>query len=123
MHWHRLYGTKILSLHGVKVRTGKEDVPRSVLSALFKGTFEKFECDLVKPHVTSGAKVLEIGTGIGQHAIDDLGPFVVGLQKIKDDPAFGAKNVEGGSTQLDTLFSKRGIVDQYLDLFEKGPQN
>jgi glycosyltransferase involved in cell wall biosynthesis len=55
--------------------------------------------------------------------IDDLDPFVAGLQKIKDDPAFGAKMVQGGSAQLDTLFSKRGIVDQYLDLFENGPQN
>jgi glycosyltransferase involved in cell wall biosynthesis len=55
--------------------------------------------------------------------IDDLDPFVAGLQKIKDDPAFGAKMVEGGSAQLDTLFSKRGIVDQYLDLFENGPKN
>jgi glycosyltransferase involved in cell wall biosynthesis/GR25 family glycosyltransferase involved in LPS biosynthesis len=34
--------------------------------------------------------------------IDDLDPFVAGLQKIKDDPAFGAKMVEGGSAQLDT---------------------
>lgn len=55
--------------------------------------------------------------------IDDLDPYVAGLQKIKDDPAFGAKMVEGGSAQLDTLFSKRGIVDQYLDLFENGPKN
>jgi glycosyltransferase involved in cell wall biosynthesis len=55
--------------------------------------------------------------------IDDLDPFVAGLQKIKDDPAFAAKIVAGGSAQLDTLFSKRGIVDQYLDLFENGPQN
>jgi glycosyltransferase involved in cell wall biosynthesis len=55
--------------------------------------------------------------------IDDLDPFVAGLQKIKDDPAFGAKMVQGGSAQLDTLFSKRGIVDQYLDLFENDPQN
>ena len=55
--------------------------------------------------------------------IDDLDPYVAGLQKIKDDPVFGAKMVEGGSAQLDTLFSKRGIVDQYLDLFENGPKN
>jgi glycosyltransferase involved in cell wall biosynthesis len=55
--------------------------------------------------------------------IDDLDPFVAGLQKIKDDPAFGAKMVQGGSAQLDTLFSKRGIVDQYLDLFENDLQN
>ena len=65
MHWHRLRDTRILNLHGVKVRTGMEDVPKSVRSALFKGTYEKFECDLVKQHVTAGAKVLEIGTGIG----------------------------------------------------------
>jgi FkbM family methyltransferase len=64
MHWHRLRDTRILNLHGVKVRTGMEDVPKSVRSALFKGTYEKFECDLVKQHVTAGAKVLEIGTGI-----------------------------------------------------------
>lgn len=55
--------------------------------------------------------------------IDDLDPYVAGLQKIKDGPAFGAKMVEGGSAQLDTLFSERGIVDQYLDLFENGPKN
>jgi FkbM family methyltransferase len=65
MHWHRLRDTRILNLHGVKVRTGMEDVPKSVRSALFKGTYEKFECDLVKQHVTAGAKILEIGTGIG----------------------------------------------------------
>jgi FkbM family methyltransferase len=65
MHWHRQRDTKILNLHRVKIHTGKGDVPKSVRSALFKGTYEEFECDLVKQHVTLGAKVLEIGTGIG----------------------------------------------------------
>ena len=54
--------------------------------------------------------------------IDDLNAFVAGLQRIKTDPAFATKIVEGGSAQLETLFSRRGIVDQYLELFEKGPQ-
>jgi glycosyltransferase involved in cell wall biosynthesis len=54
--------------------------------------------------------------------IDDLDPFVAGLQKIKNDPVFAAKMVEGGSAQLENLFSQRSIVDQYLELFEKGPQ-
>jgi FkbM family methyltransferase len=65
MHWHRMRDTKILNLHGVKIRTGTGDVPKFVRSLLFKGTYEEFECDLVKQHVNAGAKVLEIGTGIG----------------------------------------------------------
>lgn len=54
--------------------------------------------------------------------IDDLEPFVAGLRRVRDDPAFGARLVAGGHGQLATLFSRDGIVDQYLDLFANGPR-
>ncbi|MFC6687899.1 FkbM family methyltransferase [Jhaorihella thermophila] len=65
MHWRRLRNVQTMSHYGVKVRTGQADVPRSVRNALFKGTYEQHECELVKAHLRPGDRVLEIGCGIG----------------------------------------------------------
>jgi FkbM family methyltransferase len=65
MHWRRLCNVKTLTLHGVRVRTGVEDLPRSVRSALFKETYESFECELVERMLKPGERTLEIGAGIG----------------------------------------------------------
>ena len=53
-----------MTAHGVRIGCG-QDIPRSVRSSLFKGTYEEFECELVKRIVRTGDHVLEIGTGIG----------------------------------------------------------
>jgi len=65
MHWFRFLNPSTLKVHGVKLRTGKNDIPKSVRSHLFKGIYEAFECDMVKKNVQQGDRVLEIGTGIG----------------------------------------------------------
>jgi FkbM family methyltransferase len=65
LHWRRLRDLRVLRLHGVQVRCGPDDVPRSVRSALFKESYEAYECELVKRILRPGDRVLEIGTGIG----------------------------------------------------------
>ena len=65
MHWRRLRNVKTLTVHGVKVRTARGEIPKTVRSMLFKGTYEAHECDLVERVVRSGDRVLEIGAGIG----------------------------------------------------------
>jgi FkbM family methyltransferase len=65
MHWRRLRDVQTMSHYGVRVKTGHEDVPRPVRNALFKGTYEQHECELVKAHLRPGDRVLEIGCGIG----------------------------------------------------------
>lgn len=65
LHWRRLIDQKSITLHGVTVGTAQSDVPRNIRSALFKETYEAYECEMVKARLNTGDKVLEIGTGIG----------------------------------------------------------
>ena len=65
MHWRRLINLREIDYHGVRIGTAAEETPRSVRSALFKGTYEDYECQLVERMVRAGDRVLEIGTGIG----------------------------------------------------------
>jgi FkbM family methyltransferase len=61
----RLFNLKQVNLHGVKVSTDPDVVPRRVRNLLFKQTYESAECELVLKHVKRGDRVLELGTGIG----------------------------------------------------------
>jgi FkbM family methyltransferase len=61
----RLLNRKQIMLHGVKVSTDPDLIPRRVRNLLFKGTYESAECELVLRHVKPGDRVLELGTGIG----------------------------------------------------------
>ena len=65
LHWRRLRNVEELSIHGVKVSTAQDEIPRSIRTPLFKGTYELEECRLVERSVRRGERVLEIGTGIG----------------------------------------------------------
>lgn len=65
LRWRRLRDVKEIELHSVRVKCGKDDVPRSVRSALFKETYEEFECRMVLSALRPGDRVLEIGCGIG----------------------------------------------------------
>ena len=65
MHWRRLWDVEEVSIRGVKICTAQSEIPRSVRSMLFKGTYETHECDLLERTVRSGERVLEIGAGIG----------------------------------------------------------
>ncbi len=65
LHWRRLRDLKVIELHGVRVKCGANQVPRSVRSALFKETYEEFECRMTLSALRPGDRVLEIGCGIG----------------------------------------------------------
>jgi len=65
MHWRRFRNLQELVYHGVRIGTVPGEIPKSVRSALFKGTYEDYECRLVERCVKPGDRVLEIGTGIG----------------------------------------------------------
>lgn len=65
MHWRRLRNVETLTVRGVKVRTARGEIQKTVRSMLFKGTYEAHECDLVERVARPGDRVLEIGTGIG----------------------------------------------------------
>jgi FkbM family methyltransferase len=65
MHWRRFRNLNTLSVHGIRLHTGIDDMPKSVRSHVFKGIYEEFECAMVKKNVHHGDQVLEIGTGIG----------------------------------------------------------
>jgi hypothetical protein len=51
---HRRCDTIILNFLGGRVPTGDENVPKSASSALFKGTHDKYGCDLVNNDVIVG---------------------------------------------------------------------
>ncbi|MFN0113866.1 MAG: FkbM family methyltransferase [Paracoccaceae bacterium] len=65
MLWHRLTGTRIAVLDGVRLHVGPGAVPRSVSTAIFKDMYEAPERMLVAEAVRPGDTVVEIGTGIG----------------------------------------------------------
>jgi FkbM family methyltransferase len=63
--WHRLRGTRVASLSGIRLNVGPDAVPRAVSTAVFKGSYEAPERILVSAAVRHGDSVVEIGTGIG----------------------------------------------------------
>lgn len=63
--WHLTIGTAHYDHMGVRLKTGPTDIPSSVRSHIFKGTYEAVEAELVKEVVAPGSRVLEVGTGIG----------------------------------------------------------
>ena len=65
MHYRRLRDVEVMAIHGVKICTARGEIPKSVRSMLFKGTYEAHECNLVKHTVHPSDRVLEIGAGIG----------------------------------------------------------
>ena len=65
MHWRRLRNCKVVTVRHVKINTARNAVPRSIRSLLFKGTYEKHECDLVEHILRPSDRVLEIGAGVG----------------------------------------------------------
>lgn len=65
LHLYRALDKRELTLSGVRTGCAAEEIPKSVRSSLFKGTYEEFERELVEKVVRPGDHVLEIGTGIG----------------------------------------------------------
>ncbi|MDT8856003.1 FkbM family methyltransferase [Paracoccaceae bacterium Fryx2] len=63
--WHRLTGSKTVTLAGVRLHTDAGRVPRSLQSAIFKGRYELPERVLATRALRKGDRVLEIGTGLG----------------------------------------------------------
>jgi FkbM family methyltransferase len=65
MHICRLLRIKVIRYHGVMVSTTPEVIPKNVRSALFKGTYEVHELNLIKQILCRNDRVLEIGAGVG----------------------------------------------------------
>lgn len=63
--WHRMIGSRSVTLDGVTVSTDPADVNRTVQSHLFKGIYEGPERDILRDLLQPGQRVLEIGTGVG----------------------------------------------------------
>ena len=63
--WHRLTGQKTTDYRGLCVLCDPKRVPRSVATAIIKGTYEAPELTLVTKAVRPGDLVVEIGTGVG----------------------------------------------------------
>lgn len=63
--WHRLTGRKTTRYGGMLVLCDPTRVPRSVATAIIKGTYEAPEMALVGAAVRHGDRVVEIGTGVG----------------------------------------------------------
>lgn len=49
--------------------------------------------------------------------IDDLDHFAAGLEKVRVDKAYAKRITKGGTAQLNAMFTQKGGVDQYVDLF------
>jgi FkbM family methyltransferase len=65
MHGRRLMNLKRLRIDGVLIDTRADVTPRSIRTALFKGTYEAPERQLVGALIEPTDRVLEIGAGIG----------------------------------------------------------
>lgn len=65
LNWHRIADTRQVILDGIRISTNSQTTPRSVRSALFKGTYESHERKIVRRFLKPEHRVLEIGTGIG----------------------------------------------------------
>ncbi len=63
--WRVLWNVQEVTYYGVKICTAKDKVPSLVRLGLFKGDYEKSECEFVNRAVTHDCRVLEIGAGIG----------------------------------------------------------
>lgn len=62
---HRLFGRKTTRLDGLTVTCDPALIPRSVVTALVKGSYEAPERLLVVDAIRPGDRVVEIGTGVG----------------------------------------------------------
>ncbi|MGE3871017.1 MAG: FkbM family methyltransferase [Pseudorhodoplanes sp.] len=62
---HRVLGRKTTVIDGLTVTCDPERVPRSVATALIKGSYEAPERQLVRDAIRPGDRVVEIGTGVG----------------------------------------------------------
>ena len=62
---HRLLGLKTTRVDGLTVTCNPALVPRSVVTALVKGSYEAPERQMVAETIRQGDKVVEIGTGVG----------------------------------------------------------
>lgn len=80
LYWHRLRNTQQASLDGIKISTNKQSIPRSVRSAIFKGSYESHERKLVRKLLRQGDRVLEVGTGIGMISL--LSAKICGSENI-----------------------------------------
>ena len=54
--------------------------------------------------------------------IDDVGAITNAVNRIRFNPAFAQKLVQGGYNQIAEQFSRDRVVDQYLDLFSPGQE-
>ncbi|WP_413867543.1 FkbM family methyltransferase [Albidovulum sp.] len=62
---HRLSGRQTTEIDGFTVSCDPAVVPRSVSTALIKGSYEAPERQLVRDAIRPGDRVVEIGTGVG----------------------------------------------------------
>jgi FkbM family methyltransferase len=62
---HRLLGRKTTTLDGIHLLCDARRIPRSVATAIIKGTYELPERQLVRAAVRPGDRVVEVGTGVG----------------------------------------------------------
>ncbi len=67
--WHRLSGRKTARLDGLTLTCDPALVPRSVATAIVKGSYEAPERALVRAALRPGDRVLEIGAGVGVVAL------------------------------------------------------
>lgn len=63
--WHRLTGAKTTRYGGFLVLCDPKRVPRSVATAIVKGTYEAPEMKLVSAAIQHGDRIVELGTGVG----------------------------------------------------------
>ncbi|NBZ89562.1 FkbM family methyltransferase [Stagnihabitans tardus] len=62
---HRLLGRKTTRVDGLTVTCDPALIPRSVVTALVKGSYEAPERQMVADAIRKGDRVVEIGTGVG----------------------------------------------------------
>ena len=66
---HRLFRRKTATLDGLTLISDPRQVPRSVSTAIIKGSYEAPERALVRAAVRPGDRVVEVGTGVGAVSI------------------------------------------------------
>ena len=54
--------------------------------------------------------------------LDDVGAMTNGVNKIRFNPAFAQKLVQGGYNQIAEQFSRDRVVNQFLDLLSSGQE-